>query len=48
MWVEVSGRVSGDNVNAVANLLRVISELQGAITQIDVTAGHLLVLSVPK
>jgi hypothetical protein len=47
MIVEVSGRVSDDNITAVANQMRIISELQGAVSQIDLAGGRIVVLGVP-
>jgi Domain of unknown function (DUF5666) len=47
MLLEVSGRVSSDNVTAVATQMRLLSELQGAISQIDLASGRIIVLGVP-
>ncbi len=46
MMVAVTGRVSDDKITAVASQMRLISELQGAVTQIDLTGGRIVVLGV--
>ncbi len=46
MLIEVAGRVSDDNITGTASQMRLISELQGAISQIDLAAGRIVVLGV--
>jgi Domain of unknown function (DUF5666) len=46
MVVAVTGQVSDDKITAVANQMRLISELQGAVTQIDLAGGRIVVLGV--